>query len=346
MSGMFTRRKGATQKDLARHLGVSQSLVSRVLSGKTDPLGISPATARRIRQAARTAGYRPSPLATALRSGSTRMIGVIVKDFDDPFFGHMIGELQELARRHRYTLLLTGHEPEDIGGMNDYAPSGLLILGSDYEVDNLEPCLARGSRVLRIGCAPPRKGVVRVMLDETAGLRLLLDHLAELGHRRFGFVGASLPTHRRRGDLLRGLLDERGWGAGAALYFFDKPTPEAGQAGLTRIWNLPPEERPTALLASDDLAAHGALRQATLLGVAVPGQLSLSGIDDLPSSALRVPALTTLRQPIRRMARSALAYLLRGSEIVSKDIWVQPELVIRESTGPAIKSLPLQGETP
>jgi LacI family transcriptional regulator len=331
---MLGYRKGATQKDLARHLGVSQSLVSRVLSGKSDPLGVSPATARRIRHAARTAGYQPSPLATALRGGFTRSFGVVVKDFGDPFFGHLIGELQTLARRHRYALLLTGRESGDLAALSQYVPGGLLILGSDYEPEGLEAHLARGRRAVRIGRGDPREGVSQASMDDTVGLELLLDHLAGLGHRRFGFIGAESAQHRRRGDLLRGMLDARGWGDDAVFHFFALSTPEAERAGLSRIWTLPPEERPTAIVAADDLIAHGVLREATLRGIAVPGRLSLAGIDDLPSSALRVPALTTLRQPIRRMVRSAFAHLLRESPVAPKDVWVRPELVIRESTGP------------
>lgn len=332
---MIRFRRGATQKDLARHLGVSQSLVSRVLSGASDPVGVAPATARRIRRAARTAGYRPSPLAAALRGGSSRTIGVIVKDFDDPFFGYLIGELQSLARQHRHTLLLTGHEAGDLPTLGDYAPGGLLILGSDYEPEGLGAYLDRGRQAVRIGWAPPREGVRQVTMDDTAGLELLVDHLAGLGHRRFGFIGAESPLHRRRGDLLRGLLDRRGWGADAVFHFRPLPTTQAGQAGLSRIWSLPPAKRPTAILSSDDLIAHGVLREATLRGIAVPGQLSLAGIDDLPSSALRVPALTTLRQPIRRMVRSAFDHLLGESPAAAKDVLARPDLVLRESTGPA-----------
>jgi LacI family transcriptional regulator len=260
---------------------------------------------------------------------------VVVKDFDDPFFGHVLGELQTLARRHQYALLLTGPEADDLAMLSKYAPGGLLLLGSDYEPEGLEAFLSGGKRAVRFGWGLPRKGLNCVGMDDAFGLGLLLDHLTGQGHRRFGFIGTDSALHQRRSGLFGDLLSSRGLTSGASFHFFPRSAAEAGREGLNRLWSLPAADRPTALVAADDLVAQGALRAAATRGLSIPRQLSLTGIDDLPSSELSVPALTTIRQPIRRMIRSAFARLLDEGRIPANDCRVRPELILRESTGPA-----------
>jgi len=332
---MTSHSKAPTQKDLARRLGVSQSLVSRVLTGKADRLGASPTTVKRIRRIAKAAGYRPSPLAAALRGGSTRSFGVVVKDFRDPFFGHVLGELQSLASRHHYALLLTGKEPDDLAALRKYSPDGLIILGSDFEPDGLEAFLNDGKRAVRVGWGKPREGMDRVVMDEVCGLNLLLDCLTGQGHRRFGFLGTDSSLHQRRDGLLRHLLKDRGFETESVFLCIPRPSAEAGREGLKRLWSLPSFTRPTAILAADDLVAHGVLRAAASQGISIPRSLSVTGIDDLPFSELTVPALTTIRQPIRRMIQSVFSCLLKTGTRSPEEIRVKPGFRLRESTGPA-----------
>src|SRR2546430_1944796 len=100
-----------TQKQIARQLRVSPSLVSRALSGSGTAIRASPRTLERIRKEAARLNYHPNPAALALRGTKTKIIGVVIRNFDDPFFGHIIGELQDLASRDQYSLLLTGSLP-------------------------------------------------------------------------------------------------------------------------------------------------------------------------------------------------------------------------------------------
>ena len=99
-----------SQKDIARRLGVSVALVSRALSGKAEAIGVSAATVERIRTEAARVGYIPNASARLLRGAPSRTLGVVVLDFEDPFFGPIVGELQRLAHQHGYSLVLGGFE--------------------------------------------------------------------------------------------------------------------------------------------------------------------------------------------------------------------------------------------
>jgi LacI family transcriptional regulator len=330
-----TAKTALTQKELARRLGVSQTLVSRVLAGHGESIGAAVATIRRIRLAAAEGGYRPSPAAVALRGGPTRVFGVAVRDFRDPFFGHILGELQELARRHAYTLLLTGGARDDLAAMRGHAPDGLILVGSDFEPEGLGLFLGDRKPVVRIGCGAPRDGVLDVVMDEAAALDALLGHLLGLGHRRIGFLGTDSASSGRRAQVLKEILAARGTAAGITFCRLPMDAAEAGHAGLHRLLDRPRPARPTAVLAAEDTVALGVLRAAATRGLRVPRDLSVTGVDDIPSAGLAVPALTTIRQPVRQMIRAAFDVLSGKRLERAGGIRIRPGLIVRESSGPA-----------
>lgn len=133
----------ATQKVIAKKLGLSISLVSRVLSGSSREIGISPATEQKVRRLAKELGYSPNAAARSLRGKSTHTIGVVVYDFSDPFFGDTIALLQELAHRRSYSLILSGflnRKPDktDLLALQKYHLDGIVIVGSGGGHDWLE----------------------------------------------------------------------------------------------------------------------------------------------------------------------------------------------------------------
>jgi DNA-binding LacI/PurR family transcriptional regulator len=328
--------RSITQKEIARRLGVSQSLVSRALAGKTDDIGAAAGTVRRIRQMAADCGYRPSAAALTLRGAPTQTIGVVVKDFDDPFFGHFIGELQLLTRQRNHTLILTGAAETDFAALSKHAPDGLMILGSDFVPAGLDRLLAEGLPAVRIGQGVRQSRVLRVAMDEEAGLTSLVVHLLELGHLRLGYIGTTGKSNRRRAGLLRGVLRKRKLdNSGAAFLELARPVVKAGYEGMRRLLALPLPLRPTAVLAADDEIAFGALRAAASVGVQIPDEVSLTGVDDISSAAMAVPSLTTVRQPVREMIRLAFAMLVGEGVAQSGEVQVRPELIVRESTGRA-----------
>jgi len=338
--------KRVTQKVIADRLGVSPSLVSRALLGTADRIGASPETIRRIREEAEKLHYQPDGMAQALRGSGTRMLGIAVRDFDDPFIGSLVGELNRLARAAGYTLLVTGCAGEppqpDQEALARYRVDGVVLAGSDFTEKSLA-ALAR----LNVPCVLVGQGICpgsvsQVKLDIAVGLRGVARHLAGLGHRRFGFVGAGTERHRARAEKLRQILAEEQLEAVDTGFVLTTAVgADVGYQAMAELMDRCGAARPTAVVCANDLVAIQALRLLHERGVRVPHDLSLVGVDDIPVAHAVVPALTTLRQPVAELAARAFEALMAGREAaegataVAGVVMVQPELVVRESTGPA-----------
>jgi LacI family transcriptional regulator len=192
-----------TQKDIARRLGVSGSLVSHVLGGRGPRIGASAETIRRIEAEVARQGYQRSAVALALRGQSTRMLGVVVKDFEDPYLGHLVGELQRLARESGYALLLTGCEggakPTPVlAPLNRYPLEGILLAGSDVAGAWFGTFARQGIRGAQIGTGPRVTGMRRFGVDEAGGMALVTGHLVRWGHRRIAYACDASGAHGRR----------------------------------------------------------------------------------------------------------------------------------------------------
>jgi len=323
-----------TQKELAKRLGVSQSLVSRALNGTAKGIGATQETIDKIRRAAAEYEYQPSPAAMALRGGSSRFFGVVVKAFDDPFFGHLVGELQALARSQHYALLLSDGEDESLATLARYLPDGLILVGSDFCPAGLKNFLATGKPVVQIGWGPKQKGVQQVALDQAAGLQKLVDYLLSLGHRSIGWIGTLEVPSRRRQTFLSNLFRAQGMKIDPVLFqCLALPPFEAGRDGMKHFLRLSPQSAPTAVIAAEDLIAHGALRALHEFGKTAPQDISVVGIDDIPSARLAAPPLTTLRQPVQAMINEAFKMMLNSQMQDSDEVLIVPELIIRESCG-------------
>ncbi len=311
-----------TQQEIAQQLGVSRSLVSRALRGTAEDIGAAPATIQRIQREAARRGYQPSAAALSLRGERTRTLGIVVRDFDDPYFGRLIGELQSVAAAAAYSLVLTGCREGaqlDLAALLKYRLDGLIIAGSEFVPAGLAEFTERGLPVAQIGTGESRTGVFRVAMDEADGLRQLLRHLVERGHREIGYIGDGTPAKRRREETLKSAL--RAEGLPVRTKWFTNTS-------------QPPTESPTALIAADDRLAQSTLRILFERGVRVPVDVSLAGVDDIPSARMTIPALTTIRQPMREMVRAAFEHVTAEKAAKRREILVKPELVVRESCAP------------
>jgi LacI family transcriptional regulator len=330
-----------TQKEIASQLGVSPSLVSRALTGTADEIGVSAKTVQRIREVAAKLNYRPSAAALTLRGASTRTLGVIVRNFEDPFFGHMIGELQALAWSKQYSLVLTGcpsvkDENIDLLSLLKYQIDGVIVVGSDFEPEGLDAFSEKGIPLVQIGAGRLRPGTIRVTMNQALGLQQLVAYLTKLGHRDIGYIGDDTPPSLRREEIVQTILKSHGLGSRPnAQVRVAAHDVETGYEAMQRLLRQCGELLPTAVIAADDVMAQGALRALYERRIHVPTDLSLAGIDDIPSARMTIPALTTLRQPTKEMVQRAFQQLT-GSATKSRpqtmgDIVVEPELVIRES---------------
>jgi DNA-binding LacI/PurR family transcriptional regulator len=346
----------ATMQDIADALGVSQSTVSRVLTGSPTPVPINPVTRQRVLDMARQMHYRPNPLARGLRGAKTMLLGVIDREIMDPFFAGAIDAISMEAGKHRYNVVL-GH----VHGRTDEAIAlravletphcdAIILVGDTSDQPRLLEDLREANTVVvgmfQGSAAMPGTSVVNV--DNRMGMVSLLDHLMSMGHRRYGFIGGafSFASGRTLGDISerQATFVEYLSTLGIEVppeYIRDVQNNYAfGAASFEELMALP--DPPTAVLASTDVLAVGALRAAHRLGLRVPEDVSITGFDDLPLAEHLTPALTTVRQPIAEMAAVAVKAAVeeaaaQAAGVVGQHICecLEPTLIVRESSGPA-----------
>ncbi|GIH23429.1 LacI family transcriptional regulator [Acrocarpospora phusangensis] len=341
------KRPVPTMRDIAAAADVSQSTVSRVLSGVPTAVPIAPETRQRVLRTARELGYRPNPLARGLRGASTNLIGAVVRDFSDPFYAGAIEALVVESMAHGYNVVL-GHAPGRSGEVASSLTTVLetrhtdavVLLGDMQEHPQLLADL-RDSIVPVVALWPgtsPRE-FPSVDADDRAGIRAGLEHLVSLGHTRIAFVNAELPNeYRAREDAYLEFMRER-FGAVPPGYAERSPSALAGgDAALRRLMDR--ADPPTAVAASTDVVAVGVLHAAYSLGVRVPDRLSVVGFDDILIAAHTVPALTTVRMPISEIVGYAVTQAVRlarepagGERPPDLEIFA-PDLIVRDSTAP------------
>lgn len=345
----------ATMQDIADAVGVSQSTVSRVLTGASMPVPISPATRQRVLDMARQMHYRPNPLARGLRGARTMLLGVIVREITDPFFAGAIDAISVEASKRGYNVVL-GHAH----GRTDEAIAlravletrhcdAILLVGDTGDQPLLLEDLHEAN-ITVVGMwqgSASLPGIATVNVDNRMGVLSLIDHLTGLGHRSFGFIGGSFSfaggrvlgdIRERQTAFTEGLADH---GIHVPVrYMRDAYNNYAGGAsGLRALMALP--DPPTAVLASTDVLAIGALSAAHALGLRVPDDVSIVGFDDLPLAEHTTPPLTTVRQPMSQMAAVAVAAAIDETSNQTPDRasaifeCLTPSLIVRESSGPA-----------
>jgi DNA-binding LacI/PurR family transcriptional regulator len=334
-----------TMQDIAKVSGVSRSTVSRVLNDSPSRVPIAAETRERVLATAAELGYRPNPLARGLRGAPTMLVGAVVRDFSDPFFADAIEALAIEAMDHGYNIVL-GHvqgRREDGLALTTVLETrhcdAIVILGDMQDQPRLMEDLHNSPVpvvALWQGVSPLQFPTVDI--DDRAGTMVGLNHLIGLGHRRIGFISASLPgNNMQREDAFVECMTER-FGPLPDGYVQRVPNTLAdGEAAIRALLALP--EPPTAIATSTDLTAIGVLHAAHGLGKTVPSGLSVIGWDDLSISAYTVPALTTLRMPTREIVsegfRTAVEMARDSSASRAPRIKLyEPTLVVRESTAP------------
>lgn len=326
-----------TQKQIARQLGLSPSLVSRALAGTAHLIGADPATVQRIESTARSLGYVPNAAARQLRGAGQPVLGLVVMDLEDPFFGPAVAEVIRQSHAAGYALSLAGFERRkaeaaDIQLLLQQDLKALLVLGSG-PLDWVNRFLERKVRVIRLGSGSAPSGVVQVAQDENWGMHLVVDHLVELGHREIAFIGAQLPAHERRLDLVRQHLKRLRLKLHPQLAILTGA--DVLHAGVQGVEELAARAAwPTAIICSSDAVALGVLRGVARHGLRVPEHLSVTGYDDLALAALVTPPLTSVHQPLSELVEKALA-LAAQERAPTAPPPHRPSLVVRGSTAAA-----------
>lgn len=325
---------------VAERAGVSRALVSLVMR---DQPGASPSTRRKVMAAAEELGYRPNLSARNLARGRSDAIGLLLNDFGNPFFAEVAASVAETARGHGLRVLVNSGwgsqdaEREAIDAFVNLGTDG-LVLGAPRLDAAAQLDAARRRPVVSINTYGFPDGLDTVSNDERHGARLVVDHLVRLGHRRIAHIGAeSASAGPERCDAFTAVMGEHGLDPIVVPGDF---TERAGRDATSELMSR--REPPTAILATNDLAAVGVLGRLADLGLDVPDDVSVVGYDDTMLAGIHQIALTTVHQPCRLMGRRALE-LLRGridGRLDTIHERIQPRLVVRRTTGPAPSARP------
>lgn len=327
-------------RDVAAAAGVSVASASVAINGRA---GVSEQTRQRVLQAARRLGYRANPQAQALRRGRTSIYGLVVRNFTNPFFIDVISGAEEVAAEAGATLLvLDSHyslerERRHVAAMADRQCAGLAIapVGPGDGLTQWQSLRPGLPTVALNAAAEAVTGVIRVCPDNVQAVRLPMLRLAELGHARVGFLSAPRPLMADPDRLRQFRREARRIGIrGRVLY---SPLTIDGVRG-TVARALAKPDAPSAIITNSDYTAHGVYLAARSLSLQVGSGLSVVGHDDLPTSELLDPPLTTLRLDRLAMGRALMQRLLDPS--VTDDHVEPVQLVERASVSHPSRSDP------
>jgi DNA-binding LacI/PurR family transcriptional regulator len=296
-----------TLKDVAKRAGVSRSAVSRTF---TPGASVSGRTRAKVEAAAEALGYAPNALASALTTGRTKLIGLIVTNFHNPaileVFDQFTRGLQDRGLRPLVVNLSGAPDPTETRRMlRQYSVDGVIVASSTLPPSFAAAFLDTGIPVVHAFGRPSARPEVPVVgIDNVACGRMAAEALVARGHRRLGFLGgpeAATSTQDRAAGFGLALAERPGVTVSvsyAADYTFD-----AGRAEMQRLLAAGPAE---AYFCGDDLLAIGALSAIEEAGLSVPGDIGLIGLNDMEMARWQNIGLTTIRQPIDRIIAAAI----------------------------------------
>ncbi|MCX5241782.1 LacI family transcriptional regulator [Streptomyces prunicolor] len=326
-----------TSRDVAQAAGVSQAAVSLVLGDKWRGR-VSATTAERVREAARDLGYRPNLAARNLRLGRTRTVLLVVPVLTTEFFAGVYTGAARVAAEHGFGVVLYP-SPEGIGPARDPFASAQAaldgVIASSMAADALTAIRGDQLPLVMLDSDPKGSlGAATVNLDIADGVRQVAEHLLGLGHRDFLHLAADIPSWTFE-VRARELAARVGSVAGTSVRTTRAPISIEGAQAAAEAALAAPGPRPTALVCDDDKLAAGAYKAARRLGLRIPDDLSVTGLDDLALATAIDPELTTVRLDAELFGEHgmrALLAVLDGRVPEEGDIPV--ELVVRGSTGP------------
>ncbi|HLL34516.1 MAG TPA: LacI family DNA-binding transcriptional regulator [Streptomyces sp.] len=326
-----------TSRDVAEAAGVSQAAVSLVLGDKWRGR-VSEATAERVRRAARDLGYRPNLAARNLRLGRTRTVLLVVPALTTEFFAGVYTGAARVAAAHGFGVVLYP-SPEGIGPARDPFASAQAaldgVIASSMAADALTAIRGDQLPLVMLDSDPEGSlGAATVNLDITDGVRQVAEHLLGLGHRRFLHLAADVPSWTFE-IRARELAARVGTVPGTTVRTAPAPISIEGARAAAEAALTAPGSRPTAIVCDDDKLAAGAYKAARRLGLRIPDDISVTGLDDLALATAIDPELTTVRldaELFGERGMQALLAVLEGRTPPRGDIPV--DLVVRGSTAP------------
>ena len=335
--------------DVAREAGVSVSTISNVLNGRVDRMRGE--TLQRVQAAITALDFRPSRAARQLKTGQTPMLGLLVPSIANPMYGYIAREIETAAQeRHGHRVLLGNtyrNRDKETGFFDDllaHGVRGVIVISSLVDEQHFESAVARGLVMVsydRRATPGAASAIDHVSVDNFEAAHLATRHLIAKGHHRLAFVTASGQT-MSRGEKIKGFLaaaESAGLGEHARVIdgstnseYGDSEMADVGRLLAARIAQQ--RQRPTGIVAVNDLLAFGLLAGFRDAGLAVPADVSVVGMDGLFLSSLTSPGLTTVRLPVPEMAQTIVERVigrLADHSIAPAEFLFKPALVERAS---------------
>lgn len=326
---------------MARLAKVSVATVSRVLN---DSGPVSDATRARIERVASRLRYAPNSAARSLITRRTHTIGVLLPDLYGEFFSEVIRGIDLVAQRNGYHMLVSSSHAEQqaleaaLGAMRGRV-DGLIVMSPDLDQRTLRSSLAACPAVVLLNCAAKSPEFDTIKIDNVGGATAMTTHLLALGHRRIAFIAGARGNvdaeERRRG--YRAALRAARVAQHPLMEVDGDFTERGGYVAAQALLKLPAGVRPTAIFAANDSMAIGALSALREMGIAVPGDVAVTGFDDIPIAQYTSPPLTSVHVPILELGERATERLVdrlagqrrrrRGLETLTTT------LVVRQSCG-------------
>ncbi len=330
-------------QEVARRAQVSTATVSRTINGSDK---VKANTAERVRRAIEALNYFPNTNARALGSGRSRLYGLIISDITNPFFPELVKSFEDTAVLHGLEVIVsnTSYKADRaelcVQRMLERKVDGVAIMTSELEPQLLERLKSNGIPLVFLDTGTVGEDTSNVLVNYSKGIDEAVDHLVSLGHERIGFISGpmTLPSARTRREAFLESLRRAGISLRKELIVEGNHRIDGGRMAMEELLQL--TSLPTAILASNDLTAIGAIGSIHQHGLRVPQDVSVIGFDDIEISAALYPPLTTVRLSRSHIADRAFHALFsanrepgsRGAEYI-----VQPELVVRDTTAVRIK---------
>ncbi|MBI5955317.1 MAG: LacI family DNA-binding transcriptional regulator [Chloroflexi bacterium] len=335
----------ATIKDIAKKIGKSTTTVSRALNDFDD---ISPETKDLVRQAAEDLGYIPNIMAQRLQKRQTDTIGLIVPTsgprFSDPFFSEFIAGIGNKAAQMGYDLLVSTREPGDQEleayrhNIRSHRVDGFIVVRTRRQDARINLLRKIGFPFAAFGRTDGDLDFPYVDEDGELGMKLVIDYLAKLGHKRMGVIAppGDLEFSRYRLNGIRAKFVELGLAEKDLIVVQGDLTQRSGYEQANNLLDMP--NPPTAIAACNDLMAFGAMSAAQMRGLVVGRDLSITGFDNIPMTEHSHPPLTTVNQPIYQIGSMVCEMLVKricGEAADLEQVLLTPSLIVRQSCGPA-----------
>jgi LacI family transcriptional regulator, galactose operon repressor len=327
----------ATIYDIARATGVTQTTVANALAGRGN---VSEATRQRILSVARDMGYRPNEIARSLKQRKTMTLALILPTIANPYYPEIAEEVERHAQSHGYQMLLCNTHYDDALGKHHLERlvsrwvDGAIVMGSSMKLEHVVEQYRRGLPLVLCNWQEnetPPQDIPQISADYREAGALVARHLLALGHRDIAII-VDLPQQVLRLEGFRSSLTNAGLPLPKQRIFHGDSSLESGYRAASELLHQSPH--PTAIFATNDWMALGALEAAHSLGVKVPEDLSIVGLDDIVVAAHVTPSLTSIAVSKQRLAQEAARALLdqiQNPQIVSRPIFLTPELCLRES---------------